>query len=100
MTSTDRGRTRRSASSSPTWPASHSRLAVLAIYDKALEYISGGSNVEEIKAFFWKWRRSHNPNTECSLLRCFDNIRPVEHSPYARSRRVWRERGGGGGGRR
>jgi hypothetical protein len=33
---------------------------VVAIYDKALEYISGGSNVPDIKEFFWKWRR-HQP---------------------------------------
>ena len=33
---------------------------VVAIYDKAVEYISGGSNVPEIKEFFWKWRRRHN----------------------------------------
>ncbi len=32
---------------------------VLAIYDKSLEYISGGSNVAEIKSFFWKWRRHY-----------------------------------------
>ncbi|MEZ7956668.1 MAG: alpha-2-macroglobulin family protein [Rubritalea sp.] len=32
---------------------------VLAIYDKSLEYISGGSNVAEIKSFFWKWRRQY-----------------------------------------
>ena len=29
----------------------------LTIYDKSLEYISGGSNVADIKAHFWKWRR-------------------------------------------
>ena len=34
---------------------------VVSIYDKAVEYISGGSNVPEIKAFFWKWRRQHQP---------------------------------------
>ncbi|MDF1665398.1 MAG: alpha-2-macroglobulin, partial [Planctomycetota bacterium] len=34
---------------------------VLSVYDKAVEYISGGSNVGEIKSFFWKWRRSHYP---------------------------------------
>ncbi len=49
---------------------------VVAMYDKALEYISGGSNVEEIKAFFWKWRRTHSPQTECSLLRYFQGIGP------------------------
>lgn len=32
---------------------------VLAIYDKSLEYISGGSNVAEIKSFFWKWKRHY-----------------------------------------
>jgi len=42
---------------------------VMTIYDKALEYISGGSNVPEIKAFFWKWRRNHHPRTESSLGR-------------------------------
>jgi len=40
---------------------------VVSIYDKAVEYISGGSNVPEIKAFFWKWRRRHHPTTESSL---------------------------------
>jgi uncharacterized protein YfaS (alpha-2-macroglobulin family) len=44
---------------------------VVAIYDKSLEYISGGSNVPEIKEFFWKWRRSHYPHTENSLERFF-----------------------------
>lgn len=29
----------------------------LTIYDKSLEYISGGSNVADIKTHFWKWRR-------------------------------------------
>jgi alpha-2-macroglobulin len=40
---------------------------VVSIYDKAVEYISGGSNVPEIKSFFWKWRRQHHPQTESSL---------------------------------
>ena len=42
---------------------------VLSIYDKSVEYISGGSNVPEIKEFFWKWRRHHQPQTESSLTR-------------------------------
>ena len=33
---------------------------VVAIYDKSVEYISGGSNVPDIKEFFWKWRRNHS----------------------------------------
>ncbi len=40
---------------------------VMSIYDKSVEYISGGSNVPEIREFFWKWRRHHNPITESSL---------------------------------
>ena len=47
---------------------------VLAVYDKAVEYISGGSNVPDIKAFFWQWKRSHNPQTESSLDRSFQNL--------------------------
>ncbi len=34
---------------------------VLTIYDKSVEYISGGTNVPDIKEFFWKWRRHHQP---------------------------------------
>jgi uncharacterized protein YfaS (alpha-2-macroglobulin family) len=40
---------------------------VLTMYDKSVEYISGGSNVPEIKEFFWKWRRHHYPQTETSI---------------------------------
>ncbi len=47
---------------------------VVASYDKSLEYISGGSNVPEIKAFFWKWRRRHHPRTESNLGRYFHNL--------------------------
>ncbi|MBN1911402.1 MAG: alpha-2-macroglobulin, partial [Pirellulales bacterium] len=42
---------------------------VVSIYDKSVEYISGGSNVPDIKAFFWKWRRSHYPRTTSNLGR-------------------------------
>ena len=47
---------------------------VLAVYDKAVEYISGGSNVAEIKDFFWKWRRRHYVRTETNLQRYFGNM--------------------------
>ncbi|HEY2838692.1 MAG TPA: alpha-2-macroglobulin family protein, partial [Pirellulales bacterium] len=40
---------------------------VLSVYDKSVEYIAGGSNVPNIKEFFWKWRRHHQPQTETSL---------------------------------
>jgi hypothetical protein len=49
---------------------------VVAIYDKSVEYISGGTNVPEIKAFFWKWRRHHHPQTESSLQRGSGNLIP------------------------
>lgn len=47
---------------------------VLSMYDRAVEYISGGSNVGDIREFFWKWRRSHYPQTEHSLNRWFYNM--------------------------
>ena len=47
---------------------------VLSVYDKSVEYISGGSNVPAIKEFFWKWRRNHHPQRECTLDRVFDNL--------------------------
>jgi len=42
---------------------------VVAIYDKSLEYISGGSNVANIKEFFWKWRRTHDTAHQTNLSR-------------------------------
>ncbi len=36
---------------------------VLTGYDKALEYISGGSQIGDIREFFWGWKRSHEPSS-------------------------------------
>jgi len=36
---------------------------VLTVYDKSLEYISGGSNVRDIYQHFWSWKREHYPET-------------------------------------
>ena len=47
---------------------------VVTLYDKSVEYISGGSNVPEIKAFFWKWRRQHHIRTESNLGRWFQAL--------------------------
>jgi uncharacterized protein YfaS (alpha-2-macroglobulin family) len=47
---------------------------VLSVYDRSVEYISGGSNVPEIREFFWKWRRHHNPSTHSSLSRWSGNL--------------------------
>ncbi|HEX8916595.1 MAG TPA: MG2 domain-containing protein, partial [Humisphaera sp.] len=41
--------------------------AVVSIYDKSVEYISGGSNTPDIRKFFWQWRRHHYPRTASSL---------------------------------
>ncbi|MCK5843608.1 MAG: hypothetical protein KAG97_02800, partial [Victivallales bacterium] len=47
---------------------------VLTLYDKSVEQISGGSNVPDIKSFFWKWRRSYSSQTMSSLNRGSANI--------------------------
>jgi uncharacterized protein YfaS (alpha-2-macroglobulin family) len=56
---------------------------VVAIYDKSVEYISGGSNVPEIKEFFWKWRRHHQPQTENNLAWSFHNLIPPKTQPMS-----------------
>ena len=55
--------------------------AVVTVYDRSVEYISGGSNVPEIRAFFWKWRRHHNPQTQSSLARWFSNLLKEGETP-------------------
>jgi len=55
--------------------------AVMTVYDRALEYISAGSNVPEIRSFFWKWRRHHQPQTESNLARRFYNLLKKEEIP-------------------
>ena len=52
---------------------------VVSIYDKSVEYISGGSNVPEIRQFFWKWRRRHQASTDSSLARHFQNMTLPKH---------------------
>ncbi|HEV7282752.1 MAG TPA: MG2 domain-containing protein [Pirellulaceae bacterium] len=47
---------------------------VVSIYDKSLEYISGGGNTEDIKEFFWKWRRTHQPYELGSLDKSSYNL--------------------------
>ena len=66
---------------------------VIAIYDKSLEYISGGSNVPEIKEFFWKWRRNHNPITESNLGGSFGNYHSAQYAADDEPGRLWRQRG-------
>jgi uncharacterized protein YfaS (alpha-2-macroglobulin family) len=47
---------------------------VLSVYDRSVEYISGGSNVPEIRAFFWSWRRHHYPSSETNVAQWFPNL--------------------------
>jgi uncharacterized protein YfaS (alpha-2-macroglobulin family) len=54
---------------------------VLSIFDKSVEYISGGSNVPNIKEFFWKWTRQHQPHDESSLERWSMNLTPPGQKP-------------------
>jgi uncharacterized protein YfaS (alpha-2-macroglobulin family) len=55
--------------------------AVISVYDRAVEYISGGSNVPEIRSFFWKWRRHHRLNQQSSLGRWFYNLSEKNEIP-------------------
>ncbi|MDR3182517.1 MAG: alpha-2-macroglobulin [Planctomycetaceae bacterium] len=41
----------------------------VAVYDKSVEYISGGSNVEDIKKYFWSWHRFYEPALQSNLRR-------------------------------
>ena len=50
---------------------------VITMYDKSVEYISTGSNVPDIREFFWKWRRHHYPSRETSLDRMGHNISDI-----------------------
>ncbi|UCG08033.1 MAG: hypothetical protein JSV83_05140 [Desulfobacterales bacterium] len=55
--------------------------AAISVYDRSVEYISGGSNVPEIRSFFWKWRRSHHPHKESSLGRWSYNLLKKGETP-------------------
>lgn len=48
--------------------------AVVTVYDKALEYISGGSNVPKIADWFWKWRRHHRSGSMTNLGVAFPSV--------------------------
>ncbi len=54
---------------------------MISVYDRAVEYISGGSNVPEIRSFFWKWRRHHRLNQQSSLARWFNNQLKKNETP-------------------
>jgi uncharacterized protein YfaS (alpha-2-macroglobulin family) len=47
---------------------------VASVYDKSVEYVAGGSNVGDIRAHFWQWRRQHQENTWHTLARWYNNL--------------------------
>ncbi|MEM1303671.1 MAG: MG2 domain-containing protein, partial [Planctomycetota bacterium] len=59
---------------------------VVSIYDRSVDYIAfsgnafsgngGGSNTPDLREHFWKWRRSHRPHDEHSLMRYARNLVP------------------------
>ncbi len=57
---------------------------VVSIYDKSVEAISGGSNVEDIRAAFWEWRRYHSSNIQDNLGATFLSM-PEPDQPTMRS---------------
>lgn len=54
---------------------------VMTMYDRAIEYISGGSNVPEMLEFFWKWKRGHAPRRDTNLGRYFHQILKRDEIP-------------------
>jgi uncharacterized protein YfaS (alpha-2-macroglobulin family) len=54
---------------------------VLTVYDKALDILSGGSNIPDIYKFFWSWKRYWYSQSRDSLNKYFYNIRKPEE-PY------------------
>ena len=54
---------------------------VVTVYDKSLEYISGGSNVPKIADYFWKWRRQHNQSSQSNLGAGFGSLNIPSDKP-------------------
>jgi uncharacterized protein YfaS (alpha-2-macroglobulin family) len=45
-----------------------SGTAILSIYDKALEAITGGSNVDPIQENFWAWKNNYHPQQSAGSI--------------------------------
>lgn len=54
---------------------------VVTVYDKSLEYISGGSNVPKIADYFWKWRRQHHSGQQSNLGLMFPSVNLPNDKP-------------------
>ena len=51
-------------------------VAALAatMYDRSIEYISGGSNVADIRKFFWSWQRHYSESHRDNLAQTFSQL--------------------------
>jgi uncharacterized protein YfaS (alpha-2-macroglobulin family) len=57
--------------------------AAVTVYDKSLEYIAGDDAVTpDIKEFFWKWRRTHDPVTVASTPELRGELRKFAEPGY------------------
>ncbi|MHB9138119.1 MAG: alpha-2-macroglobulin family protein [Victivallaceae bacterium] len=54
-------------------PVKSARLVVTG-YDKAIEYISGGSNIPDIKPYFWGWKHYYGGQYSSNLGINFENM--------------------------
>jgi hypothetical protein len=46
----------------------------VTVYDKAIEYVSGGSNLADLQRTFWGWKRHHDPRTFHNLERSYNQL--------------------------
>ena len=62
---------------------------VLTVYDKSLEYISGGSNISDIYRHFWSWKRNHYPETQSTTFLNSGNMQKPGSSMMSDLGRFW-----------
>lgn len=55
----------------------------LTVYDRAVEYVSGGPNVPDIRTVFWKWKRHHWPDIRSSADRTEPPVVPPKTAAMA-----------------
>lgn len=55
--------------------------AAITVYDRSVEYISGGAGASNIRDFYWKWRRSHQEQSTTNLAQVFAGLTPPNATP-------------------
>jgi uncharacterized protein YfaS (alpha-2-macroglobulin family) len=58
--------------------------AVLTAYDSAVDYISGGSNVADIRSFFWKFRHGHQVRQSSNVDEAYGNMTEPDEQGMSR----------------